>query len=124
MYLRFIGNEINPETGRHKGIFTLVSELRESNNLLPYEEELVKEFTHWFNTHLPVPDRFTKKKNSYHRNVISTTWFKDSAREIMAKVWEVVHVLEAHSITVEVIRSEKPGYIVYEDEFQIVVEPF
>ncbi len=28
------------------------------------------------------------------------------------------------SVKVEVIRTERPGYIVYEDEFQVTAEPF
>ena len=65
-----------------------------------------------------------RNKNNVRKNNITTAGFKDSARDIMAKVWEVVHVPEMHGIHVEVIRSEKPGYIIYEDEYQVVVEPF
>lgn len=33
-------------------------------------------------------------------------------------------ILEAHGIRVEIIRTDRPGYIVYEDAYQIAAEPF
>jgi len=39
-------------------------------------------------------------------------------------MWEIVQILEAHGIVIDVIRTDRPGYIVYEDEFQIAAEPF
>lgn len=37
---------------------------------------------------------------------------------------ELAILLEAHGIIVNVIRTERPGYIVYEDPYQITAEPF
>ena len=36
----------------------------------------------------------------------------------------MARVLEAHDVMVEILRSERPGYVVYEDEFQVAAEPF
>jgi hypothetical protein len=33
-------------------------------------------------------------------------------------------ILEEHGIPAEVIETERPGYVVYEDEFQLIAEPF
>jgi hypothetical protein len=37
---------------------------------------------------------------------------------------ELARILEAHDIAVEMITRSRPGYVVYEDEFQAVAEPF
>jgi len=37
---------------------------------------------------------------------------------------EMVAVLKRHDVPVQMIKTAKPGYIVYEDEFQIVAVPF
>lgn len=37
---------------------------------------------------------------------------------------EIAAILEAHGVITEMIRTERPGYIVYQDEYQIVAEPF
>ena len=33
-------------------------------------------------------------------------------------------VLEENGVIVRVIKTQRPGYIVYEDEYQVVAEPF
>ena len=124
MFLRFVGAEIDTRTGRHKGIFTLAYDLLETKELLTYQEETLKNILKWFKTNLPIPDKFSKKKNNKHKNNISTAWFKDSAQSLLKVIWEMKEILESNEIKVEVIKSERPGYIIYEDEYQIIVEPF
>jgi hypothetical protein len=34
------------------------------------------------------------------------------------------HILESHGIVVDVIKTNRPGYVVYEDDFQVAAEPF
>ncbi len=36
----------------------------------------------------------------------------------------IAAMLQAHDILTEMIVTDRPGYIVYEDDFQIVAEPF
>ncbi|ABF39543.1 hypothetical protein Acid345_0538 [Candidatus Koribacter versatilis Ellin345] len=38
--------------------------------------------------------------------------------------WEMVRVLERNGIYIQKIKTDKPGYVVYEDEWQLVAEPF
>ena len=124
MFLRFVGAEIDLRTGKHKGIFTLAHDLIETNTLSKHEEDNLKELLKWLSKNLPIPTRFSKNRNNSHKENISTSWIKDSANDIIAKIWEIKHVLETHEITIDVLRSKKPGYIVYEDDVQIVVDPF
>jgi hypothetical protein len=35
----------------------------------------------------------------------------------------MVRIFEDRGINIRVLKTNKPGYIVYEDEFQIVAEP-
>jgi hypothetical protein len=37
---------------------------------------------------------------------------------------ELVAVLENHGVPVHILKTTRPGYVVYEDEFQVVSEPF
>jgi protein-tyrosine phosphatase len=39
-------------------------------------------------------------------------------------MYEMRCVLERNDSCVRVIRARRPGYIVYEDEYQVVAEPF
>jgi hypothetical protein len=51
-------------------------------------------------------------------------WFKASATEHIAKVREMACILELNGVYVRVIQTRKPGYVVYEDGYQVVAEPF
>ncbi len=39
-------------------------------------------------------------------------------------MWELKAVIENHGFIIEVMKTDRPGYVVYEDEYQIVAEPF
>jgi hypothetical protein len=52
------------------------------------------------------------------------SWFKDTAVAHIAKMHRLARILEAHGLPVEELRTERPGYVVYEDAFQVAAEPF
>lgn len=52
------------------------------------------------------------------------SWFKDSAHEHTARVRSLVAILRHHEVAVRMLRADRVGYVVYEDEYQIVAEPF
>jgi hypothetical protein len=60
----------------------------------------------------------------HSRKTKAISWFKDSGVEHIAKLRDIIAILENHGITVRIITTDRPGYVVYEDEHQIVVEPF
>lgn len=37
---------------------------------------------------------------------------------------EMVLLLEHHDVPIRMVKTTRPGYVVYEDEFQIVAVPF
>ena len=37
---------------------------------------------------------------------------------------ELASILEGHRVAVDILKTERPGYIVYEDEYQVTAEPF
>jgi len=39
-------------------------------------------------------------------------------------MWEMAGLLEDYGVFIQVLTSSRPGYLVYEDDFQIVAEPF
>jgi hypothetical protein len=125
MYIRFVVSERDADSGRDMGVFQAIYDLRDFGKLYPYEEAHVDQLRQWFNDHLEKPDRFTTSKPPYHRKQNrAISWFKDSAHEHVRRVRELSAVLENHGVAVRMIKSERVGYIVYEDEHQVVAEPF
>jgi hypothetical protein len=77
----------------------------------------------WFNHHLPFPNRFSRsgRRDACGKGIC---WFRDSAARYIREVRELAVMLEKHGVAVEMLRTSKPGYIVYEDSYQIVAVPF
>jgi len=124
MYLRFVVEQIDERTGKYAGIFTLAYYLRDENRLTKHEESCVQELIDWFKKNLPIPDKFSKNKNSSHKNTQGLSWFKPQSEKAINKMWELKTVIENHGFNIEVLKTDRPGYVVYEDEYQIVAEPF
>lgn len=125
MYLRFVVGEIDEDSQRELGVFHAIGYLREQGRLFPYEEEQHDLIREWFNKNLEKPTRFTTSKGAFYRNKNrAISWFKDSAQEHLDRVRSLVAILENHGVAVQMLKVNRVGYIVYEDEYQIVAEPF
>ncbi len=55
---------------------------------------------------------------------MSISWFKHSATDHIDKMRQYAQILEAHDIYVNQMTTDRPGNIVYEDQFQIAAIPF
>jgi hypothetical protein len=125
MYLRFLFAHIDEDSERELGVFHAVINLQVEGKLHYHEEERHDSIREWFDEHLKKPTRFTASKPPFYRKKNKAiSWFKDTAHEHLAHVRELVGILEHHGISVRMLKANRVGYIVYEDEFQIVAEPF
>jgi hypothetical protein len=125
MYLRFVVADLDKDSGKELGIFHAMGRLRNSGQLHDFEDEHYEFIREWFNKHLEKPARFTASKPPYYRKQQKAiSWFRDTAREHLDKVRELVVILQNHGIVVETLITDRVGYVVYEDKYQIVAEPF
>jgi hypothetical protein len=125
MYIRFITGEIHDDTSQELGVFQAASGLRRNARLHEYEETRLTELLDWFNANLTKPTRLTTSKPPYYRKQNrAISWFEDSAAEHISKLRELVSILNQNEIHTEMIQTDRPGYIVYEDEYQIAAESF
>lgn len=124
MYVRFVGDLIDKRSGKTEGIFTIARILLDSGALSHAHEADLNALRRWFNKHLPSPTKFSRKRNDYHRNTHGISWIKDNQREVIKKLYEMKRILEQYGEPVRVINTERPGYIVYEDDYQVVAEAF
>ena len=123
MYIRFVIAKKDEDSGRRLGIFHAARELCESGDVDEYEESQLIYIRDWFNSNLEKPSSFTRSRKPNAKSV-AISWFKDSAKEHLAKMYQYTSILEANGYIVEVIRVTRPGYIVYEDEYQATAEPY
>lgn len=122
-FLRFVVLAPDPGSGHRQGLFMAMSNLSRRSALSAREHGVWNELKEWFDRHLERPDRFSRADRAHAKNV-ALSWFKPDATEHIARMRQIAVILEGHGHHVEMIRSDRPGYIVYEDEHQIAAEPF
>jgi hypothetical protein len=125
MFLRFVVADLDEESEQELGVFHAMRNLRESGALSENEERDHDQIRKWFNQHLQKPTRFTASKPPFYRKKArAISWFKDTAQEHLRRVRALAGILQNHGVLVQMLKAERVGYLVYEDEYQIVAEPF
>jgi hypothetical protein len=123
MLIRFVIEKRDPDSGKRQGLFHAARELRESYQLPAADEEKLKSVRDWFNANLDRPERFTLSSKP-HAKAQALSWFRDTASEHIAKMREFSDVLERHGVRVVMIKTNRAGYVLYEDDYQVTAYPF
>jgi hypothetical protein len=97
--------------------------LRDEGNIPDYEHDHLKNIIQWFNENLERPLKFSRSSHPHPKNK-AVSWFRSTARCHLEKIREMVVILEKNGIHARMVKSQRPGYIVYEDEHQVVAEPY
>jgi glutathionylspermidine synthase len=123
MFVRFVIHKNDEDSGRRQGLFQALSDLEYEDVLLPHEQAQYDEIYEWFRKRLKKPRSLTRSSKP-HAKKVALSWFKDTAVEHIAKMHALAQILQAHGVIVHTLRTERPGYVVYEDAFQVAAEPF
>ena len=117
-YVRIQGRETAYRTGMPVGIFAAVHRLQQAGLLTDEEKVLYHEITHvWFEENLPNPPFYDDDKPGK-----PITWFKTATAGFMVeKIQPLMDMLEKYSKPYDVVYTNFPGRIVYEDEWQVAV---
>lgn len=121
MFIRFFSGEVDERSHVPAGLFCAASDLSRSNDLPEYELDALLELRDWFNRHLDSPFDYLPEDIRYDRAIC---WFKSTARQHLARAWELIALLERHDVLIWTIKSRKAGLIHYEDDAQVLAEPF
>jgi hypothetical protein len=125
-YLRFESVQLHASSGKLKGIFAIAYEFHDSSELLPYQHAQLEDLLTWFRKNLPIPKRFTSSmsKGRVRGHTVGLSWFEDSSAERLSKIRELEVLLKNLDVVINCVVTTNPGYIVYEDDHQVVAEPF
>jgi hypothetical protein len=123
MYVRFVSTRQHPNTGVQVGVFQTRLLLAKAEPMAEWDAARLSALKDWFNLHLEKPERVARSRrpNGHHAAV---SWFKVSAHEHIARARELAALLEQYGVPTRMLTTERPGYVVYEDEFQVAAEPF
>ena len=116
MFVRFVVGSDGEHHRELTGIVTEARFLREDGRLTAEESAQLEESYRWLNDNLPVPPFST----DWPRDAVA--WFRDDAHDAIARMWDLVALLKEHGQVVRFLRSKNPGRVLYEDDFQVVVE--
>jgi DUF2075 family protein len=122
-YIRFTTFLLDPNSGRPLGLFQLLGIMEDAGVMQDYEISWMNDVLQWFNKNLKEPSTFSRSKKT-HAKQVGLCWYKSTANEHINKMYELVELLRHHNIEVNILKTNKPGYIVFEDEYQTVAEPF
>ena len=121
--MRFVTAVIDQDSLKRQGVFAAAGELVDGRELRADEAEELDAIFKWFTKHLKVPLRFSRSRKSGAASK-AISWFKSSAVEHVSRMQAICRILEEHGIATEMITTMRPGYVAFEDEFQVAAEPF
>lgn len=116
-YLRFVLLEQNEQSHRRTGLLVAAHALRDSDELDGTEFEQVRALCAWFNKNVNVPKVLRADDNER-----ALSWFKADATKPIAKMWELAAFFEARDRPIEVLRTDDPGIVLFEDGWQVVAK--
>jgi hypothetical protein len=107
-------------------LFRLAYRLRDAPEVNAHDRQALAEALEWFDKNLRAPDRFNRStsKGFYRRATRGIAWLRDSATDCASRMHRIKDIFEAHGHQVTMIRETRVGYIVYEDDLQVIAEPF
>jgi hypothetical protein len=125
-FVRFVGAHRHRHSGAEIGLFQIAYAIMRDTNTGGAIEHAIRQELNWFRNNLPVPTRFnrSRSKGYYRRGTKGISWFKDSAAECLARMHVLRQIAETHGQPITVVTEDRVGYIVYEDDVQVVAEPF
>ena len=125
-YLRFVLPGNHADSGARDGVFEAAYRLSLTGEIAEAQKQEINAVLQWFEEHLDTPTRFnrTRSKGWYRRAPKGISWLKPTAEAHLAKLRSLVAILEDHGFQVTMIKTRNPGYVVYEDDHQVVAEPF
>ncbi len=125
MYIRFI-HDVSIESMHAKAGIFHASEILLENEFTPDAvRHEVQKIRQWFNDFLDRPNSFSRSKSKAQwKDTKGLSWFKPSAKDHIEKSYALKRILDSNGVPITVLRTKRLGYVVYEDEFQIVAEPF
>jgi hypothetical protein len=118
-YIRFVVGRKDEDSLVEQGVFQAVERAIEWETITGPDADELHRLCAWFNENLDKPKSFGRGKLS-----LGICWFKVAASEHIGRIWQMISILEKHGIYVKKIKTDRPGYLIYEDDWQLVAEPF
>jgi len=121
MFIRFVCGEIDEDSHVLAGLFCAAFDLIKDEKLSDHDYAELADLMRWFRLHLKGPFEHRLRKPWRARR--SVCWFKSDAYEHVKLAWQMMNVLERNDVFMRMIKSRSVGYIIYEDDAQVLAQP-
>ena len=129
MYVRFLGHAtaklgLRGHPVVRTGIFGTAYPLSRNEGVPDWLRAEVRRELDWFETHLPVPGGgvfWVKSQRRWRRQGLC--WFRPDAGVMISHAFNLRALIEDYGITVDVVKTERPGSVLYRDAYQVVARP-
>lgn len=118
-YVRFVIGCSDETSHVERGIFHAATQALEWQDITGHDADKLSKLLAWFSGNLEKPTSFGRDKLRF-----GICWFKTNSTQHISRISEMAHILEHNGIVVSKVSTNKPGYVIYEDEWQLVAEPF
>ena len=98
MFIRFVSGKLDEDSRVSAGLFCAAFDLSWADGLPHYESSALAQLEAWFDADLKSPTEHLPVDFSYERAVC---WFKPTAREHLARAWELVTILERNDVLMD-----------------------
>jgi hypothetical protein len=122
VFVRFVVPVRDEDSHRLTGVFQAACRLRDGD-LPDADARRLGLLLRWFDRHLPAPARLSRSRRR-HAHAEAVCWLRQGATGRLEKLRELAALLDRHGIATRRLRTRRPGYIVYEDEYQVAAVPF
>jgi hypothetical protein len=116
-YLRFQSLQPCHGTPSRLGIFQIAFQVRDAVETHAHDADEIDQNLRWLQMHLRSPNLSAADRRAIF-------WFKQTAREPMKRIWAMKPYLEAYGYWIELVKTWKPGLIIYEDGWQVAAKPW
>jgi len=116
-YVRFRTDLPGADARTPLGAFHAWGQLAEVEIVDPWSAERAEEVCAWFGEHLPVPRLSTDQR-------LAVFWLRAECRDMIQRLWDLVSVLRENDLGVELLRTNNPGRVCYQDCFQVAAIPW
>lgn len=116
-YFRLATPWLDRDSRRESGLFTHAYELLDDPTTPRHAYDRLYEAVVWFERNLPIPDRSLLTP-------LAIFWFQARAGAMIRRFWGLAAVLRELDHDVQILKTSRPGYVLYEDDFQVGAVPF
>lgn len=118
MFIKYIPLTLDATENEEKGFLDLARFLSDTGGLSEDNYQTLHSHLNWVDSHVPKPPQ----RQQYQEEDLAITWWKLHP-ELYTRLNDVKKILEAHDVWIEVMQTENPGKIVYEDDYQVIALP-